>query len=140
MNGEPQQGILTTAELASSANTSAPVVHDPGLPVVQPLSVDRTTHPRADDTKLVTLFSKDAADDFRSRWDIIQKSFVDDPKESVRAGDELVAQVIKSLTESFSSQQGELEAGLNQTERASTENLRVALRRYRSFFERLLAI
>lgn len=40
----------------------------------------------------------------------------------------------------FSNERAKLEGQLNQTDKASTENLRVALRRYRSFFERLLSL
>ena len=58
----------------------------------------------------------------------------------MRQGDELVAQVLKSLTETFSNERSRLEGQLDQSDKASTENLRVALRRYRSFFERLLSL
>jgi hypothetical protein len=77
----------------------------------------------------------DAAKDFRSRWDAVQRGFVDDPGQS-----ELVAQVMKSLAETFSNERAKLEAQVDQTDKASTENLRVALRRYRSLFERLLSL
>ncbi len=76
---------------------------------------------------------------FRSRWDAVQRSFVDNPQEAVQAGDELIARVIKSLAESFSEQSSALEKGLDQADRSSTENLRLALRRYRSFFARRVA-
>jgi len=89
---------------------------------------------------LAPLFNDEAAQAFRSQWDVVQRSFVDDPQEAVRAGDELVAQVIKSLAESFSEQRSVLEGEHGQTDQSSTENLRLALRRYRSFFERLLNI
>jgi hypothetical protein len=89
---------------------------------------------------LAPLFTQHATTDFRSRWDVIQRGFVDDPQEAVRAGDDLVAQVIKSLSESFSEQRAELEHRMNQTETSSTENRRLALQRYRSFFDRLLSI
>jgi hypothetical protein len=69
----------------------------------------------------------------------VQRGFVDDPEEAVRAGDELVTQVIKSLSESFSEQRSVL-AGDMKTEKSSTENRRLAFRRYRSFFDRLLSI
>jgi hypothetical protein len=94
--------------------------------------------PNGEETILAPLFAEDVASEFRSRWDAVQRGFVDDPKQSVRAGDELVAQVIKSLAETFSGQRAALEG--DQADRASTENLRLALRRYRSFFERLLSI
>jgi hypothetical protein len=92
---------------------------------------------RSEDEQLVPLFLPDVAKDFRSRWDAIQISFVDDPRQAVRQGDELVAQVMKSLAETFSNERVKLEA---QADKASTENLRIALRRYRSFFERLLSL
>ena len=121
MNGEPREPNLTTADLAASANRKQPASSK-------------------EETKLAPLFTDDAAKTFRSQWDVVQRGFVDDPQEAVRAGDELVAQVIKSLAESFSEQRSSLEGEANQADRSSTENLRLALRRYRSFFERLLAI
>jgi hypothetical protein len=88
-----------------------------------------------DASQLASLFSAGAAGEFRARWSIIQQGFVDNPQNAVREGDELVAQVIKSLAETFAEQRATLEG-----EHGSTEELRLALRRYRSFFERLLAI
>jgi hypothetical protein len=46
---------------------------------------------------------------------------------------------MKSLAETFSNERATLEGQLDQTDKASTENLRIALQRYRSFFERLLS-
>jgi hypothetical protein len=89
---------------------------------------------------LAALFAPDAAQDFRSRWDAVQIGFVDDPKQAVRQADELVAQVMKSLSDTFSAERAKLEGQLNETGSASTENLRMALHRYRSFFQRLLSL
>jgi len=94
----------------------------------------------SEEGQLAPLFLPDVAKDFRSRWDAVQISFVDDPKQAVRQADELVAQVMKSLAETFSNERSKLEAQVDQTDKASTENLRLALRRYRSFFERLLSL
>jgi hypothetical protein len=124
MNGETQQRTLTTADLAASANGDV-------LPTVASTNADLSK--RRED--LAPLFSEGAAGDFRARWSVVQQGFVDDPKNAVRQGDELVAQVIKSLAETFANQRAALEG-----EQGSTEDLRLALRRYRSFFERLLAI
>lgn len=93
-----------------------------------------------EDQQLVPLFAPDAAKDFRSRWVAVQSGFVDDPRQSVRQGDDLVAEVLKNLTETFSKERAKLEGSLEQTDKASTETLRVALRRYRSFFDRLLSL
>lgn len=94
----------------------------------------------SEDKQLAALFLPDAAKEFRSRWDAVQRSFVDDPRQAVRQADELVAQVMKSLAEAFSNERTKLEGQVDQTDKASTENFRVALRRYRSFFERLLSL
>jgi hypothetical protein len=98
--------------------------------------------PRRDqaDEQLAALFDANVAQDFRSRWSEVQIGFVDDPKRAVQQADELVAQVMKSLAESFARQRSNIEADVGGADQASTENLRVALRSYRSFFERLLSL
>lgn len=90
--------------------------------------------------QLDPLFSSEVAADYRSRWAAVQSSFVDDPRRAVREGDELVAQMMKNLAESFAAERGRLETQLGQTGETTTETLRVSLRRYRSFFERLLSL
>ena len=90
------------------------------------------------DEQLAPLFSADVAQGFRARWDATQIGFVDDPRQAVQQADELVAQVMKSLAQSFADERRQLEAQMKET--ASTENLRVALQRYRSFFQRLLSL
>jgi hypothetical protein len=92
------------------------------------------------DKQLAGLFLPDAAKALRTRWDSVQRGFVDDPGQAVRQADELVGQVMKSLAETFSNERATLEGQADQTDKVSTENLRVALRRYRSFFERLLSL
>jgi hypothetical protein len=90
---------------------------------------------------LVELFNADVASEFRSRWDAIQIGFVDDPNNAVRQADELVAQVMTRLAETFAKERSELEGVVGRDDGvASTENLRMALRRYRSFFQRLLSL
>jgi len=93
---------------------------------------------RADSEPLAALFDPEQSHDFRQDWSDVQIGFVDDPKRAVQQADELVAQVMRRLAESFARQRAEIEAGTG--DQASTENLRVALRRYRSFFERLLSL
>jgi hypothetical protein len=136
MNGEP--GQTGTVERSASANAPPPLAHQADRPVltVNTDGVVKTTSQKP----LAPLFTQHAMTDFRSRWDVIQRGFVDDPQDAVRAGDDLVAQVTKSLADSFSEQRAELEGEANQTEKSSTENRRLAFQRYRSFFERLLSI
>ena len=85
------------------------------------------------------LFPTADAERFRSQWVSIQTGFVDEPRTAVERGDELVAEVVQRLTESFASERAGLEEQWDRGNQVSTEDLRVALQRYRSFFERLLA-
>jgi hypothetical protein len=86
------------------------------------------------------LFAQNDALDFRSRWEKIQIGFVDEPRAAVVNADELVASAIKRLAEVFAAERKKLEAEWGKADNVSTEDLRVALRRYRSFFDRLLSV
>ena len=90
--------------------------------------------------ELVPLFEEDAARKFRSRWLAIQSKFVDDPGDSVKQADDLVADVIKNVTMNFANQRVSLEKQWNGGDNTSTEDLRIALKQYRSFFDRLLTL
>jgi hypothetical protein len=84
------------------------------------------------------LLNDDAADEFRGRWQKTQADFVDDPRTAVANADALVAELMKQLADGFSRERSELEKQWSESGEASTEDLRVALQRYRSFFSRLL--
>jgi hypothetical protein len=86
------------------------------------------------------IFPGDEAGGYRTQWDAIQTGFVDEPRRAVEAADELVAQVIKRLAEVFAGERTTLEHQWDRGEQVSTEDLRVALQKYRSFFERLLSL
>ena len=75
----------------------------------------------------------------RGRWSDIQAEFVDNPRDSVKDANTMVAAVVKELTETFSRERERLESQWNRDEQPDTETLRVAFQRYRSFFDRLLA-
>jgi len=77
--------------------------------------------------------------DLRARWEEIQTRFVDDPRRAVEDADALVAGVMKSLAEGFAQAREQLEGQWSRGEDVGTEDLRVALQRYRSFFQRLLS-
>ena len=87
-----------------------------------------------------SLFGDDKLSDLRSRWEHVQSGFVDDPRECVQQADGLVSDVVDQLTTGFSEVRSRLEAQWARGEEASTEDLRLALKRYREFFERLLAV
>jgi uncharacterized phosphosugar-binding protein len=116
---------LSTADLVAANDTPsgstlqmARVVQEPNLP----------------------LFAQNDTQDFRCRWEKIQSGFVDEPREAVEQADELVASAIKRLAEVFATERHKLEAEWGKSDNVSTEELRVALRRYRSFFDRLLSV
>jgi hypothetical protein len=85
------------------------------------------------------LFPGGESADFRERWETIQTGFVDEPRGAVERADELVAQVMQRLAEGFADEREQLERQWGRGEDVSTEDLRVALQRYRGFFQRLLA-
>jgi hypothetical protein len=123
---------LTTADIASGRaderNTDAPE-HQP--------RVHRSNVP---EPKAAPLFSNDATDELRERWTDVQAGFVDEPKSAVEQADALVAEVMKRLADGFATERQALEQQWSRGDDASTEDLRLALRRYRSFFDRLLSI
>ena len=90
--------------------------------------------------ELEPLFENEEAERFRTQWLNIQSKFVDDPRASVKQADDLVASIVKSVTMGFSDRRVRLEKQWNGGENISTEDLRVALKQYRSFFERLLTL
>lgn len=84
------------------------------------------------------LVPAERADDYGSRWDALKGDFVDEPRRAVQQADELVGELLDELQRLFADQRRNLEQGFDH-DRASTEDLRLALRRYRSFFDRLLS-
>ena len=101
---------------------------------------EREVRPVPAEEKPVSLFHADEGRGFRARWDGIQTGFVDEPRAAVEQADALVGEMMKRLTEVFTQERGRLEGQWTRGQEASTEDLRVALKRYRSFFERLLSI
>lgn len=86
------------------------------------------------------LFTPHEAQEFRDRWATIQVTFVDDPRHTVEAADGLVDVTMKRLAEVFAEERTKLEGQWESDKTVSTEDLRLALRRYRSFFGRLLSV
>jgi hypothetical protein len=101
---------------------------------------NRPAYDRAPEASHEPLFAGHEGERFRSRWHDIQGSFVDEPKRSVEEADQLVASVIKRLAEVFADERSRMEGEWAQGQDVSTEDLRQALRRYRSFFDRLLSV
>lgn len=126
--------ILVTEPVSTSPVESERIIEVPS---------DVATHRRGrlSEEENQALFFSDRVQDFRTRWQSVQTNFVDDPRQSVEAADTLVADVLRELTESFARARGELERQWSSGNgESSTEDLRIALRRYRSFFNKMLAL
>jgi type VI protein secretion system component VasF len=134
-NGEERgqaQGRSGTQPIAVSddATLSLPPVVD----------VSRVIKSPVQNEDLAPLFDRQAILDFRGRWDLIQRGFVDDPKDSVHAADELLTQLTQSLAARFSEQRAALEGTAARSGNPNTETLRLMLRQYHAFLDRLLAL
>jgi hypothetical protein len=125
---------LTTADMAGAS--AAPTRARAGAGRNQP----STESAEKSEEGFEPLFDRGEAEEFRSRWFAIQSGFVDEPRNAVQDADELVAMVMKRLAEVFAVERERLERDWDSGDDVSTEDLRVALRRYRSFFDRLLAV
>lgn len=132
---------LTTADLAGAGPAPefkrAPVPPARREYVEEPRVKGTSGGPAAEATPL---FATDETEHLRSDWSAIQTGFVDEPRKCVEKADQLVARVVQRLAESFSQERSRLEGQWGKGEDVSTEDLRVALQRYRSFFDRLLSV
>lgn len=125
-----RQPHLSTADIAQHQTEENRVGQDGEMERVESL----------DEGRSMPLLPGHDTENFQSRWDAIQAEFVDDPSNAVEAADTLVAEVMKRMAEMFTEERGRLEAQWRRGEEVSTEDLRVALQRYRSFFHRLLTL
>jgi hypothetical protein len=122
------QNRLDQNRAERSATASGPV------PAAPPIAV------QSDENNSAPLFSSQEATDFRERWNALQVGFVDEPRQAVQDADSLVAGAMKRLAEIFAEERARLDQQWDRGGDVSTEDLRVALRRYRSFFGRLLSV
>lgn len=127
-----------TQAVPAQAEATAPL---PDAPVVsaEPSNSDPVREP-TESSAGRALFADDELAGLTARWDSVQAAFVDDPRECVHKADGLVSDVVQQLTSSFSDARSRLEEQWSRGEEASTEDLRVALKQYREFFQRLLAV
>jgi hypothetical protein len=95
--------------------------------------------PKAVESKPLTWLKSEEVDELKSRWNMIQVQFVDEPRKSVEQADALVEEVLKRINQAFTDQRATLDEKWVNHEDISTEDLRVTLQSYRSFFNRFLA-
>jgi hypothetical protein len=118
----------------------APVDRQPVPNAEEPVDHAREAHAQPDVVADESLFATGDLPGLRSRWDDVQAGFVDDPRKCVQTADGLVSDVVQQLTDGFSQARSRLEDQWARGEDVSTEDLRLALKRYREFFDRLLAV
>lgn len=137
---------ITTADLAQPKPPSTTSeVRGP-----QPVSAERNLNQNAEVSERnleadrpagnTPLFPGDELNTLRTRWKEVQTAFVDEPRKAVEQADQLVASAMKRLAEVFAGERAGLEKQWDRGDNVSTEDLRVALQRYRTFFDRLLAV
>ena len=137
--GEAAEDMPLTREHGEAREHADPTAHDreAGAERVTPPAGDRTD---ADGDATAPLLPEGRSDRFEQRWHDIQAGFVDEPRQAVEQADTLVAELMRELAAGFSETRSKLEAQWdNEGDDVSTEDLRVALTRYRSFFNRLLS-
>jgi len=122
---------ITTADLAQGRR---PVSATPGPQVVAASAT------QGGETESAHLFPGEELQGLRTRWKEIQTGFVDEPRTAVEQADGLVASAMKRLAEVFAQERAGLEKQWDRGDSVSTEDLRVAMQRYRTFFERLLSV
>ena len=120
-----RKNAATTATIAGDGE------HDTASSEIKRPPVQSTSAP---------LFATTEAQELRSRWDAVQTGFVDEPRKSVEEADNLVETAIKRLSQIFADERTRLEGQWEKGDNVSTEDLRIALQRYRSFFTRLLSV
>ena len=111
---------------------------DQNLDTATVAQADADPHADTGVSERVTLIEPERAENYNSRWNELKGEFVDDPRGAVRGANGLVGEVLDELEELFRRQRADLEQGL-ESEETTTEDLRQALGRYRSFFDRLLS-
>jgi hypothetical protein len=145
--GEGPEPQPTGSVVAGPEARRAGAVDDVGqtIPPLDAAPVDTLaeTAPRArttEDEEVSALFADDSCQALWKRWDEIQAGFVDEPRHAVQEADSLVAETMQELANTFARERGNLEQQWGRGDNVSTEDLRIAFRRYRSFFKRLLSV
>ncbi|MBV9919322.1 MAG: hypothetical protein JOY78_00495 [Pseudonocardia sp.] len=131
-------GTRSDADLAAGTSARDAGVDAGAAAGATAAHADRPSNDTGDGER-AALVTRDRADSYSARWDSVKGEFVDEPRSAVRNADALVGELLDELQELFKQQRTQIEEGLDRDE-TSTEDLRVALRRYRSFFDRLLSI
>ena len=137
---DPSAEVENTPRAVNISNANDPAAtRDPAFPDLRPEPAAKAGQ-TGDPEGRAPLFPDTELQSYRSNWDRAQSAFVDDPRQAVQQADSLVGNVVQRLSDQFTAQRNQLEQQWSRGDNVSTEDLRQALRRYRSFFDRLLNI
>jgi hypothetical protein len=129
---------LTTADIANPSRPNSTASATSAATAVDAAAGNGSLSAPARSMQHNPLFPQDELQNFRTHWDQVQTSFVDEPRAAVEQADSLVANVVKRIAEQFAAEREQLEKQWDRGENVNTEDLRQALKRYRAFFDRLL--
>jgi hypothetical protein len=139
----PPASTVSADQWSTTATNSGRAAQDPESTTLAPESsggLGSVPQVGTESPNGTSLFADVELTELRTRWNDVQAGFVDDPQDCVQKADGLVSAVVKQLTSGFTEARSRLEQQWSRGEQASTEDLRVALKRYREFFDRLLAV
>jgi len=131
---------LTTADLAQGRTQNRPEPGEPKPMASERVSDSNKVQPIREEHDSTPLFPNNELESLRNRWKEVQTAFVDEPRRAVEQADGLVASAMNRLAEVFAEERSKLEKQWDRGDTVSTEDLRVALQRYRTFFHRLLSV
>ena len=131
---------LSTADMAAAGTSATVDAAGTAARGSDGATVPATARPAGRTSDETPLFASDQASSLRTRWQDIQTGFVDEPRSAVQSADALVAEAMQQLAAMFADERRALEQQWSEGQQISTEDLRIALQRYRSFFNRLLSI
>jgi hypothetical protein len=140
MKPETRESNISTADFVAVGGNRERIEERNNVRAENSAGAARAAEPSSDE-RSTPLFDSGEGERFRTHWTEIQTAFVDEPREAVKQADGLVAEVIQRLARSFADERAKMEHEWSRSDDGvSTEDLRIALRRYRSFFDRLLSV
>ncbi|HET6267148.1 MAG TPA: hypothetical protein VFG11_05465 [Acidobacteriota bacterium] len=140
MTEQVREKTAEEQEKAERFNREAPTEPHLTTADVAARNVDHPAAVRDGHERVEPLLPGDQTAAYQGSWNEIQGNFVDEPRRAVEQADSLVAEVMQHLAKTFADERQNLESQWGRGDNVSTEDLRIALQRYRSFFTRLLTI
>lgn len=138
-------GLAVGARRGADAEERSPARRSASLEDAEP--VRRTGRRSADEETVATdgvagartIWDEDAARHFRAAWHEVKAEFVDDPVTALTRAHDLLTDAVNELTEVLLAERDDLDP-LRGTDTPDTESMRMAMRGYREFLDRILSL